>query len=142
MRAEQPRFDFNHAEEHRADLLKALVWDHGLRLLTTAGGLTADAARTFLGKRVAEVGRERLAKAIAAAIIDEAIEPKAYLGAVTREGPSGFVSPHAERVPVNSGERGDWPSRLPERFWDMPTPDYGELPGMHRPKKDDDNGPH
>lgn len=81
--APQGRFDFNMPEEARADILADMIWRYGVRLLTADGTPTAD-ARAFLGKRIADVGRETLARAILEATIQCVADPRAYLGAVKR----------------------------------------------------------
>lgn len=107
-RATQPRLDFDHAEEQRADLLKALIFDHGVRLLMSHG-CTDATARSFLGKRIAEIGREPLAMAVARAVIEQIAEPRAYLAACARDGnrPSQYGAPRHDEVRRDPWDFGD-----------------------------------
>lgn len=69
--------------EIRADLIRELIFGFGLRLLMLDGSAEKP-NRAFLGERQSELGKQRLAKAICDAVLDEAIEPRAFLAACKR----------------------------------------------------------
>lgn len=82
----QSAFEFlDKMADIRAELARQ-VFHMGVWMLT-ASGSTEPSARSFLGKRMKEIGKPALLRAIIAAILNEVADPRAYIAAAGRVAP-------------------------------------------------------
>jgi len=84
--SDQTAFDF---VDKMADVrARAAKWAFALGVeMLTAGGMKEDAARAFLGKRIKDIGKPALLRAIVSAAFGEVADPKTYIAAAGRVAP-------------------------------------------------------